>query len=128
MMSDDFGSTWTDVPPTGFDNPGLNQHFGDFTLHRPWTASTAGSVLITAWDETAAAYFIYESRDAGETWARRGRLYRPDEFRRIDQTVFESEPGLEFFFPWTLGGNFTQLLPGPDPTRLVDPAIPGRYT
>ena len=114
--SSDGGLTWEDVPFNGFDAPALNQYFGDLIVHRARTEDGPGVVLIPAWDTTAQAFYVYESKDDGSTWTRRGRIYKPDAFRRVDSMVVGDG-----------GGNFERLTPGPNPARPVDITILDRY-
>ena len=114
--STDSGVTWTDFIPNGFDAPMLNQFFGRFQVHRSRLAGEHGVVLCSSWDPVAEAYFVYSSADGGLTWVRRGRIARPDSFYRID-SVIDTDGG----------GNFRDIVPGPDPARPVDVTLPDRY-
>lgn len=114
--STDGGLTWVDVPMVGFHSPAKNQFFGDLVVHKPRKDGESGVVLITAWDSNEQAYYVYESADDGTSWTRKGRIYKPDTFRRVDQMLIDDT-----------GGNFETLIPGPDPVRPVDVTIPDRY-
>lgn len=116
LYSADGGSTWTLFDPAGFDAPLLNQFFGEFTVELPRSADAPGVVLITAWD--GAAYRVYESLDDGFTWSRRSAIATPTTFYPMADT-----PGDE-----VTSINFAKLLPGPNPARAIDPALPGRHT
>lgn len=115
--SQDGGLTWEELPPTGFHAPAKNQFFGDLMVHQPRKDSKPGIVLIPAWDSNEQAYFVYESKDDGTSWTKRGMIYKPDTFRRVDSMVVGDT-----------GGNFETLYPGPNPQRPVDVTIPDRYT
>jgi len=116
-LSMDAGSTWgPEFSPAGFDAPLLNQFYGDFTVDEPLTDDSPGKVLIPAWNADTLAYHVYESEDMGATWTRRGRIYRPTEFRRVDTILADDG-----------GGNFQSLVPGLSKTRLVDVTLPDRY-
>lgn len=117
VRSTDGGLTWGDVALNGFASPSLNQYFGDLFVHAARRDGEPGVVLMTAWDNVDLAYFVYESKDDGTSWTRRGRIYKPDEFRRVDGMVVGDG-----------GGNFESLAPGPNPTRPVDITILDRYT
>lgn len=116
MRSSDGGFTWGTFTPTGFSTPLKNQFFGDLIVQRSRKPGVSGSVLMPAWDATSQSHYVYESRDDGATWTRRGRIYKPDEFRRVD-TMVEGDGG----------DNFGRLTPGPDPVRPVDVTLPNRY-
>lgn len=116
IRSTDSGATWAEITPTGFDNTGKNQYFGDLVTHKAATVDDMGSVLISAWDNTKQAYYVYESKDQGSTWVRRGKLAKPDEFRRVDS-----------WRPGDGGGHFGELRPVGTKTRPVDVSIPTRY-
>ena len=113
----DAGVTWEVLPPTGFSVPAQNQFFGDLVVHRARTADDFGIVLITAWDVDSQSYHVYESKDDGASWSRKGRVARPDVFRRVDTMIAGDG-----------GENFQTLYPGPDPAREADVTLPGRYT
>lgn len=117
VRSTDGGLTWSDVAMTGFHSPALNQYYGNLFVHSARKDGQPGVVLMPAWDNTAQAYYVYESKDDGTTWTRRGRIYKPDAFRRVDSMVVGDG-----------GGNFETLVPGPNPVRPVDITIPDRYT
>lgn len=115
--STDGGATWSDpFNPVGFDAPLLNQFFGNFTVDKPYKDGKHGVVLIPSWDQIAQAYFVYESKDSGASWKKRGRIYKPTTFRRIDTVLADDG-----------GGNFDDILPGPDPSRAIDITLPTRY-
>lgn len=119
LRSEDSGSTWAEFTPTGFDATLQNKHFGDFRVHRPRTApadASDGIVLCTSWNSANQAYHVYESKDDGSTWTRKGTVTKPKTFQRID-TDFAGDGG----------GNFQLLLPGPDTSRPADITIPGRF-
>lgn len=119
-LSTDGGFTWTDLAPEGLEAPLLNQYFGAITVHKPRTGNLpdeAGIILMNSWSEAEQAVFVFESRDDGNTWERRGKVVKPDAFYRIDQMLAGDG-----------GGNFELLLPGPDPLRLADLTITDRYT
>lgn len=115
--SDDGGLTWTELPFMGIHAPAKNQYLGDLTVHTPRKDGEPGIVLMTAWDATALAYYVYESKNDGTSWVRRGRIYKPNTFRRVDSMVVGDG-----------GGNFETLVPGPNPARPVDVTITDRYT
>lgn len=116
MRSEDGGNTWTTFSPAGFSATLKNQFFGNLIVHRARGVSGPGIVLIPAWDTENQAYHVYSSSDDGSTWKRRGRIYKPDTFRRVD-TMLNGDGG----------GNFDTLVPGPNPDREVDNTITGRY-
>jgi hypothetical protein len=116
ILSTDGGSTWSEHAFIGFTAPNLNQYFGNMIVHKPRTIDGPGIVLITAWDATASVYRAYASKDDGATWTKAGKIYKPDEFRRVDGMVDGDG-----------GSNFETLQPGPDPTRAVDVTMPDRY-
>jgi hypothetical protein len=116
MRSTDEGVTWADLAPVGFSNGGKNQHFGDLITHKLATVDAPGSVLISAWDNTALAYCVYESKDNGSSWVRKSKLAKPDGFRRVDS-----------WRPGDGGGHFGELRPVGTKTRPVDVSVPDRY-
>ena len=120
--SDDGGMTWgAPFAPTGFDAPLLNQYFGTPAAHEAYKPdpdpdrSRSGMLLVNSWRPENQTYYIYESTDVGASWKRRGRVYKPSAFRRIDSII--SGDG---------GGNFQTLQPGPA-LRHVDVTLPDRY-
>jgi hypothetical protein len=113
----DGGTTWgAAFSPSGFESALLNQFYGDFIVDERLTDERPGKVLIPAWNAATLAYHVYESRDMGSTWTRRGRIYTPNEFRRVD-TILTGDGG----------GNFRFLVPGPSRTRPADITLPDRY-
>lgn len=116
----DGGQTWGgEFAPAGFDAPLLNQYFGDFTVHKPYVPDDPSKkciVLIPSWDPDEQAYYVYSSDDLGSTWARKGQIYKPSSFQRID--TMRSGDG---------GGNFESLEPGPSYARKPDITLPNRY-
>lgn len=116
MRSTDGGLTWSTFIPAGFSAPLLNQFFGDLIVHRARMDGEPGIVLMPAWDAVSEAYHVWASEDDGATWERRGRIHKPDEFRRVD-SMAEGDGG----------DNFARLTPGPNPTRPVDVTLPERY-
>jgi hypothetical protein len=111
----DRGQSWGSAfSPSGFDAPLLNQYFGNFRIHRAADENGPGRVLITSWNPAESRYHVYASDDNGQTWERKGKIYTPDSFLRID--TMEAGDG---------GGNFDDLAPGPK-TEL-DPTLPERY-
>lgn len=115
--STDGGLTWEEMPFIGIHAPAKNQYLGDLTVHASRKDGEPGIVLMTAWDATALAYYVYESRNDGTSWVRKGRIYKPDTFRRVDSMVVGDG-----------GGNFETLVPGPNPARPVDITILDRYS
>jgi hypothetical protein len=114
-LSTDRGQTWgAAFSPSGFDAPLLNQYFGNFRVHKAADENGPGRVLITSWNAAESRYHVYASDNNGQTWERKGKIYTPDSFLRID--AMEVGDG---------GGNFSFLAPGPK-TEL-DPALPDRY-
>ena len=108
------GLTWgPEFSPVGFDSPLVNQYLGAFTVDRVGENTV---VLVNSWNPATQTYHVYESKDLGQTWARKGKIYKPTEFRRIDSVVAEDG-----------GGNFQNLLPGPSRTRPPDISLPDRY-
>ncbi len=117
MLSTDEGSTWAPLTVTGLQAPMVNQYFGKFIVHAPRSDSgDPGVILLPAWSTSAQAYHVFESRDNGISWSRRGRIAKPDEFRRVD--THTAGDG---------GSNFNILLPGTDLLRAVDVTMPDRY-
>lgn len=117
MLSTDEGGTWNPLTVTGLEAPLVNQYFGKFIVHASRTnTGDPGVILLPAWSTTAQAYHVFESKDNGSSWTRRGRIARPDEFRRVD--THTAGDG---------GSNFNILLPGTDLLRAVDVTIPNRY-
>lgn len=115
--SNDRGMTWgTPFTPIGFDAPLQNQYFGNLITDRALVDGGGSVVLITSWNPATEAYYVYESKDVGVTWTRRGKIFRPSEFLRIDNVIAGDG-----------GGNFETLVPGPDRTRLPDVTLPDRY-
>lgn len=113
----DGGATWGgSFTPIGFESPALNQYYGDMVLHTAKDGIKKAKILIPSWCPETSAYHVYSSDDEGAIWKRRGKIYKPSEFQRIDS--MEAYDG---------GGNFEVLLPGPSTTRLPDPSLPNRY-
>lgn len=117
VRSYDGGATWETLPMLGFNTVAKNQFFGDLLVHKARKDGEPGVILMNAWDATAQAYYTYESKNDGTSWVRRGRIYKPDAFRRVDSMLAEDG-----------GGNFEELVPGPNPLRPVDITLPDRYT
>lgn len=115
--SNDKGQTWSaPFTPVGFDAPLLNQYFGVPITDSAMTDAGDSTILVTSWNPGSQSYHVYESKDVGASWTRKGRVYKPSEFRRID-TILAGDGG----------GNFDVLLPGPSRTRPADIALPDRY-
>jgi len=114
MRSLDFGVTWTEFVPFGFDSSMQNQYFGDLITHQAQTENSQGSVLTTSWDGTS--YHVYESKDLGDTWQKRARLAKPDTFRRMDS-----------WRPGDGGRHFGELRQVGTRIRPVDVSVPNRY-
>jgi hypothetical protein len=113
-MSVDSGLTWgAEFTPVGFDAPLMNQYFGDFTVDRVGEKTV---ILVNSWRPETQTYHVYASEDMGQNWTRRGKIYKPSEFRRIDTVVVEDG-----------GGSFRRLLPGPSAVRPPDITLPDRY-
>lgn len=116
MLSSDSGSSWFEFNPTGLAAPLKNQFFGDFIVHRSRKDGQNGVVLMPAWDASAQAYFVWASGDNGQSWTRQGLIAKPDAFYRVDSMLAGDG-----------GGNFSALVPGPDPSRPADITLPNRY-
>lgn len=114
VRSTNGGETWTTIAPTGFGAPLKNRFFGGFTIDKARVDNEPGVVLLNAWDIDEAAPYVWESKDDGNTWVRRGRIAKPVAPFRMDSGF----GGL---------GSFGYLLPGPDPSRPVDLTMPARF-
>lgn len=114
LYSSNGGSSWSTFDPSGFDAPLTNQFFGNFTVELPRSDDAPGVVLMPSWD--GEGYRVYESQDDGATWERRSSIVKPDTFRALVS------------LPGAATGSFENLLPGPNPARAIDPALPGRHT
>jgi len=116
-LSSDAGVSWGDeFTPSGFTAPLLNQYFGDLTANKATTEDSIGRVLIPAWDTEKSAYYVWASDDHGATWSKKGRIYKPDSFMRVDAMLVGDG-----------GGNFETLGLGPSRTRNLDVTLPDRY-
>lgn len=119
--STDNGNTWTyHNTPTGFNCPLIHEYMGSnyLVLDKAAGPSDNGSVLMTAWDQTAGAYYIYATADLGATWVRKGRITQP-----ILPANFAATYG-------TIGYQYDilRIIPGVGSSRKLDPALPTRYT
>ena len=117
--STDLGSTWTQNAPNGF-NCTVNHAFvgsNHLFVDQAATATTRGTVLITAWDQTVGAYFVYATKDLGATWVRKGQITAA-----INPATHDAVYG-------TGGYQYDQLgiLCGAASPRKLDPALPTRY-
>jgi hypothetical protein len=117
IKSTDGGETWgSPFIPAGLDSPMLNQYHGNFMVDKALSDDKPGLVLLPSWNPGSQAYHVYESKDAGIFWTRRGQIYKPITFQRVDTMLVGDG-----------GGNFDDLLPGPSPARLPDVTLPTRY-
>lgn len=118
LRSVDGGQTWAEILPTGFEGYFENQSFGRFTVHKSRAAGEHGVVLMTSWNPAAGAYHVYESRDSGSTWLRKGRVAKTASFQSLATYSGEALAG---------GFNFALLTFGGDIARPVDVTMPDRY-
>lgn len=116
-LSTDGGASWgSTFLPFGFSAPLKNQYFGNFRAHKATKPEATGRVLIPAWDATESAYYAWASDDHGVTWTRKGKIYKPTAFMRVDTMILGDG-----------GGNFLSLAPGPSMTNELDVTLPERY-
>lgn len=116
-LSSDGGASWgAPFNPIGFSSPLKNQYLGNFRVHKALTSEKPGRVLVNAWDVEKAAYHVWASDDNGLTWTRKGKIYKPEAFVRVD-TMLAGDGG----------GNFDDLVPGPIYSDKIDVALPDRY-
>ncbi len=116
-LSSDGGASWGgEFFPSGFSAPLQNQYFGNFTAHKATKGDSIGRVLIPAWDTESSAYYVWASDDHGTTWTKKGRIYKPASFLRVDNMLVGDG-----------GGNFDKLGLGPSRTRNLDVTLPDRY-
>jgi hypothetical protein len=113
----DGGETWPETfSPSGFAAPLTNQFFGEFRAEKATTEYGPGRVLINSWNPADSTYYVWASDDNGTTWERKGKIYKPQSFLRMDLVLGEAGEA-----------NFLNLLPGPVKSNELDVALPDRY-
>lgn len=116
-LSVDGGMSFIEVAAAGLPPLRKNRFFGNFTLLEPHIDNDdLGLVILPAYDEAEMSYFVYESRDLGQSWERRGRLARTEQFYRVDSMLVGDG-----------GGNFMDVVYfGTNQQPAVwNPSIPG---
>lgn len=116
VVSRDRGVTWSIVAGDGLPPDRKNQFFGNMTVIKPVSQKRrAGKVIMPAYDPAEQAYYVYETRDGGESWKRRGLITRTERFFRVDNMVAGDG-----------GGNFDNIrYVGPiEAPAPYNPAIP----
>lgn len=94
-ISDDRGATWTQLLGDGLPTIKESQYFGDFTVIEPWEGPDGpqGEVILSAYDSTKNGYYVYASRDGGESWVQQGAIAKTEEFYRMDPAVTQADSG-----------------------------------
>jgi hypothetical protein len=100
----------------GFTAPLKNQYFGNLEVNKATKPNSIGRVLITAWDVETSSYYVWASDDHGATWSKKGKIYKPASFMRVDSMLVGDG-----------GGNFQTLARGPKITQSLDITLPDRY-
>lgn len=88
IVSTDRGATWAEVPASGLPTLRANQYFGNMTVIEGATVDRPARVLISALDLPTLRINAYETRDAGATWKRRGRIAPGAPALALDDGVF----------------------------------------
>lgn len=98
----DYGATWQEVLPTGL--PSLDpQKLGSVMVVK--AKRTTSVLAVTAWDGASNAYWIYTSKNDGQTWVRGAKVVdggymAMDEVATVDGTSGDSSPrNLTFLTP-----------------------------
>lgn len=94
-ISDNRGATWTQLLGDGLPPVKESQYFGDFTVIEPWEGveGPQGEVILTAYDQSKNGYYVYASRDGGESWVQQGAIAKTEEFYRMDPAVTQADSG-----------------------------------
>ena len=116
-LSSDGGASWgPEFAPVGFSAPLKNQYFGDLAVNKATKPDSIGRVLIPAWDVETSSYYVWASDDHGATWSKKGKIYKPESFMRVDSMLTGDG-----------GGNFQTLARGPKIISSLDVTLPDRY-
>jgi hypothetical protein len=114
------GDSWTrQATVSGFNCDVRHKYVGSNYLLVDTAASTttSGTVLITAWDQTEGAYYVYATKDLGATWVRKGRV--TDKILPATHDAVYGNYGYQY--------DRLDVLRGATSTRKLDPALPTRY-
>lgn len=87
----DYGVTWACVPKNGIPAaPGSDaRYIGRFCVVKKATGNPAGgqnpaTILMTCWEDATSAYYVYVSRDNGDSWNKGALITKSDEFQPMD--------------------------------------------